>query len=54
MMRVRAVIGVGAALAALVAGVASAQHTAPGGTSASLAAEPYSVETFGVFRDLML
>ena len=50
-MRARSVIGVGVALATLVARVASAQHNT---TSASLAAEPYSIETFGVFRDLML
>ena len=54
MMRACAVIGVGVALATLVAVVASAQHTTPGDTSASLAAAPYSIETFGVFRDLML
>jgi hypothetical protein len=54
MMRVRAVIGVGVAWATLVAAVASAQHATPSGTSASLAAEPYSIEVFGVFRDLML
>ncbi|SRR6266436_2913517 len=54
MMRARAVIGVGVAWATLVAAVASAQHATPSGTSASLAAEPYSIEVFGVFRDLML
>src|SRR5260221_11835191 len=54
MMRARAVIGVGVAWATLVAAVASAQHATPSGTSTSLAAEPYSIEGFGVFRDLML
>jgi hypothetical protein len=46
--------GVAVAWATLVAAVASAQQATPGGTSASLAAEPYSIATFGVFRDLML
>ena len=55
MMRTRAAIGIGVALATLVARIASAQHTTPsGGTSASLAEEPYRITAFGVFRNLLL
>ena len=54
MLRARVVIGVGVVSATLVATVASAQHTTPGGTSASRVSEPYNIEVFGVFRDLML
>ena len=49
----RVLVG-GAALAMLVAGVALAQHAPPAGTAAPRAQEPYGIETFGVFRDLML
>jgi hypothetical protein len=50
-MRARA--GVLAGMATLVAGVASAQHSPLSGTQPR-AEEPYSIEAFGVFRDLML
>ena len=51
-MSSRVLIG-GAALAMLVAGAALAQH-APPGVAAPHTQEPYGIETFGVFRDLML
>lgn len=51
-MSSRVLIG-GAALAMLVAGAALAQH-APPGVAAPHMPEPYGIETFGVFRDLML
>ena len=44
----------GAALAMRAAGVALAQHAPPAGAAAPRAQEPYGIETFGVFRDLML
>jgi hypothetical protein len=52
MMPVRAIFGCGIALAMLVASRLSAQPTLPG--SRSRPVEPYSIESFGVFRDLML
>lgn len=53
-MRARALIGAAIVLAMLVGGLASAQHSPPTGVSSPRAEESYSIEAFGVFRDLML
>jgi hypothetical protein len=53
-MRAPALIGAAIVLAMLVGGLASAQHSPPSGASSPRAEEPYSIEAFGVFRDLML
>jgi hypothetical protein len=53
-MPLRSVLCCGIALATLVAGRLSAQPTLPGSTSTSHPVEPYGIEAFGVFRDLML
>jgi acetolactate decarboxylase len=55
-MKMRAHVLIGGAIAAamLVAGVASAPYAEPGGIPAPRTSDPYSIEAFGVFRDMML
>ena len=53
-MRANLLMGSGIALAVLVAGPASAQHAQPCGTPAPRTSEPYNIEAFGVFCELIL
>ena len=53
-MRTHGLIGGGIALAVLVAGLASAQHAPPDGNPAPRRSQPYSIEAFGIFRDMLL
>jgi hypothetical protein len=53
-MRARVHIGGGISVAVLAAGLASAPHAQPDSTPAPRKEEPYNIEAFGVFRDMML
>ncbi len=53
-MRARSCLFGAASCAIVLAGVASAQHAKPGGPPAPNVPAPFSIETFGVFRDLIL
>lgn len=53
-MRAHALIGGGIAVAVLVAGFASAPHAQSCGTPTSRTSEPYKIEAFGVFCNMML
>ena len=53
-MRAHALIGGGIAVAVLVAGFASAPHAQSCGTPTPRTSEPYKIEAFGVFCNMML
>jgi len=53
-MRKHRLIGGGIAIAVLLAGVAPAQNTKAEGSTAPLATQPYNIQAFGVFREMLL
>ena len=53
-MRAHVIFAGGLMLVVLGAGLASAQHAPPDATSAPRTPEPHSIETFGVFRNIIL
>jgi hypothetical protein len=53
-MRSHALIGVGIASAVLVAGLASAPHAQSCATAVPRMSQPYDIEAFGVFCDMMM